>query len=60
MSRNQSKKLYGRIIAMKKGKTDEQIAAMWLGYGPKANLEEHGILEYRTEIEDGFIVCEEG
>ena len=43
-----------------KGKTDEQIAAMLLGYGPKANLEDHGILEYRTEIEDGFIVCEEG
>lgn len=43
-----------------KEKTDEQIAAMLLGYGPKANLEEHGILEYRVEIEDGFIVCEEG
>lgn len=28
-----------------------------LGYGPKANLEERGILEYRAEIEDGFIVC---
>lgn len=23
----------------------------------KANLEERGILEYRAEIEDGFIVC---
>lgn len=43
-----------------KGKTDEQIATMLLGYGPKANLEEHGVLEYRAEIEDGFIVCEEG
>ncbi|MCI6453163.1 hypothetical protein [Hungatella sp.] len=43
-----------------KGKTDEQIAAMLLGYGPKANLEEHSIQEYRAEIEDGFIVCEEG
>lgn len=42
------------------GKTDEQIAAMLLGYGPKANLEECGILEYRAEVEDGFIVCEEG
>lgn len=30
-----------------------------LRYGPKANLEEHGILEYRAEVEDGFIVCEE-
>lgn len=39
-----------------KGKTDEQIAVMLLGYGPKANLEEHGILEYRAEVEDGFIV----
>lgn len=38
-----------------KGKTDEQIAAMWLGYRLKANLEEHGILEYRAEIEDDFI-----
>jgi hypothetical protein len=43
-----------------KEKTDEQIATMLLGYGPKANLEEHGILEYRAEVEDGFIVCEEG
>ena len=42
-----------------KGKTDEQIATMLLGYGPKANLEEHAVLEYRAEIEDGFIVCEE-
>ena len=43
-----------------KGKTDEQIAAMWLGYGPKANLGERGIPEYRAKIEDGFIICEEG
>ena len=43
----------------KKGKTDEQIATMFLGYGPKANVEEHGILDYRAEVEDGFIVCEE-
>lgn len=43
-----------------KGKNDEQIAAMLLGYEPKANLEEHGIPEYRAEIEDGFIICKEG
>lgn len=43
-------------VSKPKGNTDEQIATMLLGYGPKANLEEHGILEYRVEIEDGFIV----
>lgn len=43
-----------------KNRTDDQIAAMLLGYGPKANLEEHGILEYRAETGDDFISCEEG
>lgn len=43
-----------------KNRTDEQIAAMLLGYGPKANLEEHEILEYRAETEAGFISYEEG
>lgn len=42
-----------------KGKTDEQIATMLLGYGPKANLEERGIREYRAEVEEGFIFYEE-
>ena len=42
-----------------KRKAGEQIAPMFLGDGPKANVEEHGILEYRAEVEDGFIVCEE-
>lgn len=43
-----------------KNRTDEQIAEILLVYGPKANLEEYGILEYRVEIEEGFIFCEEG
>lgn len=42
------------------GLTDEQIATMLLAFGPKANLEEHDVPEYRAEIEDGFISCEEG
>lgn len=42
-----------------KGKTDEQIAVMLLGYGPKANLEEHSIQEYRAEIEKSFIFLRE-
>lgn len=29
-------------------------------YCDLTDLEGHGILEYRTEIEDGFIICEEG
>lgn len=38
--------------------TDEEISMILLAYGPKATLEEHGILEYRAEFEDGFIVEE--
>lgn len=37
----------------KKNRTDEQIAAMLLGYGPKANLV--NVFSYEAEIEDGFV-----
>ena len=37
---------------------DDEIARILLLYGPKANVEEHGILEYRAEVEDGFIMTE--
>lgn len=43
-----------------KEKTGEQIAAVLLGYGPGAALEEHGILEDRAEVEDGFVGCAGG
>lgn len=42
-----------------KNRTDEQIASILLIGGPKANLEEHGILEYRAEVENGFVFCGE-
>lgn len=42
-----------------KNRTDEQIASILLIGGPKANLEEHGILEYRAEVENGFVSCRE-
>lgn len=37
---------------------DDEIARILLLYGPKANVEEHGILEYRAEVENGFITTE--
>ena len=42
-----------------KNQTDEQIASILLIGGPKANLEEYGILEYRAEVENGFVSCGE-
>lgn len=42
-----------------KNQTDEQIASILLIGGPKANLEEHGILEYRAEVENEFVSCGE-
>lgn len=42
-----------------KNQTDEQIASILLIGGPKANLDEHGILEYRAEVENGFVSCED-
>ena len=36
--------------------TDEETSMILLAYGPKATLEECGILEYRVEFEDGFIM----
>lgn len=38
--------------------TDDEIARILLLYGPKANVEEHGIFEYRAEVEEEFITTE--
>lgn len=43
----------------KKRPTSRLLRCCW-DTGRRPNLEEHGILEYRAEVEDGFIVCEEG
>lgn len=51
---------FSRIIYKhRKSKKEEEIASILLIGGPKANLEEHGILEYRAEVENEFVSCGE-
>lgn len=43
----------------KRHRLDEQIAAIFLAFGPKACLNEDMIVSYRAEIRDGFATTEE-
>ncbi len=43
----------------KRHRTDEQIEAILLAFGPKACINEDMIQSYRAEIRDGFVTTEE-